>query len=799
MVSVHDGECGEECEALSQYKCGVHCVERDKLCHCGNSSITYQDWHLGERLCCSPPAGGQSSCRRDDDSVSCPEGVVIDKYRESCAGNCWHDEFYFGCSSTGSGCVPYRELCHGYPVCEDRSDLRYCAEDMTCTKLDWMNPSRCGVGSPRQIGHAECYFDFNGNNNGQYDCLDRTDEDKIVQDIYSYVNYSALTDVIPGGLQEGDGVSRLPSTKCPTGKDQYKDRKNWLWCNQVTDYTCANVSVNNPFLCQNKTFWSNTTNNVTDCNIYFDSWAVQYEGRRCSGEWQHCFSPAYMRVDLDRTDRNHWYQGFTGCRDKSDQIFPVNSVCDPIRYVAFESSYKDTYCNLFCRPGERHERCREEVCDDPRAWLSVQTSLDILDPHHCQESCRQPGPNCTACTNPQYFNCTRDNITVCLHPQLVCDSHPHCDNGEDEDATLSDCYNKLLGKGRILEEATVLCWSKMYPNIQTVATACNGVVECHDGSDEDWLCQWKSFFVYGVVVVLMIMIFAFLLGMKLLEKDRSSRSLDLTNLIQTLTVPDMDVFRQKHDDKDFQSTNNFILLRNKYFAKKEHRQEQYVKYYDNEECFHRGNQAEMWCCFKNSLQLQIFAFVCADKFPTLFSPYIYKCQEVFKSLKSWRWSFWTFKTMKRIVTTYLDILTDSLVVSTILATVGPKSLWYFPGKLTSVIIFCMLASIFCPLWLSCFLSAREEINKGKHQTLRSQILIYSKNFLFAFIKPLMILNSYEATKKELEAAMMKRKDEKKILELIKEGHQLKIQYVNFIRMDLGLGKLLTNRKNPIMI
>ena len=70
-------------------------------------------------------------------------------------------------------------------------------------------------------------------------------------------------------------------------------------------------------------------------------------------------------------------------------------------------------------------------------------------------------------------------------------------------------------------------------------------------------------------------------------------------------------------------------------------------------------------------------------------------------------------------------------------------------------------------------------------------MIYSKNFLFAFLKPLMILNSYEATKKDLEAAMMKRKDERKILELIKEGHQLKIQYVNFIRMDLGIGKLLT--------
>ena len=443
VVAVPPLWCGESCSSESQYRCGDHCVERDIHCQCGHSNFTYQDWHLEERLCCVQPG----TCRREGQEVSCPGGLVIHKYNESCAGDCWDNESYFGCATTGDKCVVYRELCHGYPVCQDRSDVSYCTEDMACKVPPfWTVPNRCGQRKQSDIGHAECYYDYTGNNNGQYDCLDRTDEDVIMQATSSYVNYSAIVQRIDK-WEEINGT-RLPSIRCDDG-EKYKDRKNWVWCNNITDYTCVSVSVKNPFLCQNHTFW-NMYKNETDCNIYFGSGSVQYSGRRCDGEWHHCYSPSYMRADFDRVDRYHWYQDYTACRDKSDQIFPVNSVCDPLRYVAAGEDYPDSYCNLFCRPGEEHERCRADICTDPRAWLSNQTNPDILDPHHCQDSCLHPGPGCEACTHPEYFHCSRHNKSVCLHPQLVCDSHPHCDQAEDEELT-TGCYDRLLTRGRIRE------------------------------------------------------------------------------------------------------------------------------------------------------------------------------------------------------------------------------------------------------------------------------------------------------------------------------------------------------------
>ena len=158
-----------------------------------------------------------------------------------------------------------------------------------------------------------------------------------------------------------------------------------------------------------------------------------------------------------------WYEYYNECEDKSDQIFLTGTKCDPINSVR-------KYCHQFCQPekDEKHPRCREDVCAEPESWLEENLHWlrerrgDILDPHHCQQSCREPGLGCEACTNLDYFHCVRNNVSVCLHPDLVCDSHPHCDQAEDERITDRACYDKLLRKGRIREDATVQCMSKMY-------------------------------------------------------------------------------------------------------------------------------------------------------------------------------------------------------------------------------------------------------------------------------------------------------------------------------------------------
>ena len=102
------------------------------------------------------------------------------------------------------------------------------------------------------------------------------------------------------------------------------------------------------------------------------------------------------------------------------------------------------------------------LCSNASAWLSENIAYkQFVDPHHCQNSCAEPGYGCQACTNKSYFHCKIDGEEHCLHPELECDGHSVCD--EDKDEQLPWCYDKLVKLVNIDEAATMVCKSIQYP------------------------------------------------------------------------------------------------------------------------------------------------------------------------------------------------------------------------------------------------------------------------------------------------------------------------------------------------
>ena len=201
----------------------------------------------------------------------------------------------------------------------------------------------------------------------------------------------------------------------------------------------------------------------------------------------HCIYPAYLCYNFEPD--TYWLR--RSCKDKSDQIHKVNASCTADTYI-------DTYCKTFCPEGveiltyhrnnipyhfntymankQRHSYFINK--DGKHVWRGTQCDslcsnasasknsaykhyMIHIDHHHCQDSCAEPGYGCQACTNKSYFHCKINGEEHCLHPELECDGHSVCDEGEDEQ--LPGCYDKLVRLGNIDEAATMVCKSIQYP------------------------------------------------------------------------------------------------------------------------------------------------------------------------------------------------------------------------------------------------------------------------------------------------------------------------------------------------
>ena len=152
---------------------------------------------------------------------------------------------------------------------------------------------------------------------------------------------------------------------------------------------------------------------------------------------------------------NKQYFAAGNCSDFSDRVFTVNQTCTEEKYVAI---YNETICSSSGKVFD--DFTDRENCKNLSTFVREKNSTDYWDPHNCRESCSDPGYACLACTNPDYFTCTRNNSKVCIHPELVCNKYRDCDNGVDEDPEMcgtSDANTILSSKfGFILSLSIVV-------------------------------------------------------------------------------------------------------------------------------------------------------------------------------------------------------------------------------------------------------------------------------------------------------------------------------------------------------
>ena len=467
----------DECDVS---RCGDKCLRYTNIyCHCGKHLFQVDS---EEQYCC---ISTNETCSYIDSAVGdwiegfCGEGEVYpmsrhcnNTARRQQCHNSYQDSLvireraHYTCPHT---CVSVRqEMCRGINYCGQ--DYQECDEDLRCWKFD----DKKTLNSSLAPDHHYCTYGTV--NDGIINVFDRSDEDTYSTAVgTSYEIDSSLFESckakpneagIPPGLMCGpvcrpeEDFCRQFSKPCIFGNVSTIDlpTNGAVPRSLLRSLPVSIIYSNDRKLCGNPLVFSNVSCGIT-C---FPCIAP----KRCNGTNKHCIMPWYLSGRGTNFERKT-------CEDKSDQIFTIGLTCGQ-QLQRFIELHEANFCL------EDSSDADDLICTNKTEWLSRQTPA-FSDPHNCQESCSDPDAHCISCTNQLYFNCSISN-SICIHPDLECDGHPQCPDGEDE--VLTRCHEKYIENQIIEPYASYRCASLFYQNMEIFAVPCNGIIECFDHSDE---------------------------------------------------------------------------------------------------------------------------------------------------------------------------------------------------------------------------------------------------------------------------------------------------------------------------
>ena len=126
------------------------------------------------------------------------------------------------------------------------------------------------------------------------------------------------------------------------------------------------------------------------------------------------------------------------------------------------------------------------------------------------------------------------------------------------------------------------------------------------------------------------------------------------------------------------------------------------------------------------------------------------------------------------------------MVSVLVIIGGPTSLYYFPTKLTTVVVYGFASTILLPLLCSSCMHTQKELEEHPEMPMWRKTLAYCYAMVVSPIRPLIIAEAYEENKAKRKSMIKFHKNKALILRLNKEGKTLQKDYSDLIKVDLGL-------------
>ena len=715
----------------------------------------------------------------------------------------WYQSHYT-CPDT---CVIWDEMCRGVSRCE--GDTQVCGPDLRCpapkyykvnerykyNNGDFHTVTKLNISSSLVNGHQFCIEDIHKKkNDGKFDSLDRSDETQVRTASQSPLDLN-ITSFIPCSIPTSSWtyLGVMCGTEC---------KRTELWCREddvdpyVRDYaadTCdigsGYIKINDTTLCQDPRLWANVS-----CIAYLDNLVWSY-GFRCTGQNMRCVQPWYTK-DNGVPHSSLLRQS----PDKSDQVFNSSLTCRE-----HLQQHIDFFTQRFCN--ETNDMidgvlplARGAPCKNITKWLS-EKDKSYTDPHSCQSSCSVPGPDCQACSNSSYFLCPRSG--QCVHPQLVCDGHPQCVEGEDEDLTM--CYEDHIKLKIIDPLATYRCQSLFYENMTTFSIPHNNKIECWDGSDEP---ENKDKITNIFLTAAILFVMTIYIAMKysgLAKKILSTDNMNITTRVQSdqihqniLDFLTLKNYSENHDQSETIENTNIHILNSINTQKVDDNISMCKLFYELEQELHEANVSKIHLCLHKKMDPKVVENIidsgepgctagCIEGFENCVGRrLIMELQDKITKSPIIKEILGTTIGIIKVVGKFFDLTKDTALSIVTLQAVGSfESVWEFKTNFSCVIVITLFSSILLPLLLSTLhliVNKRKIIDEGNFSRTRKYVTI-TLCWIASFLNPI-ILDAYYNELKE-DVRKLTENHDIRALPILRKCRNIRNQIVTFHKIELG--------------
>ena len=530
------------------------------------------------------------------------------------------------------------------------------------------------------------------------------------------IDYSYITNCTDDDRKPG--VTCYQSSKISEWRKKRYCRALEYWCRSDRIKSCVvnanggKIATNDKNLCGNNALWRYIPTGYYVGNYKF------LNGRRCNGTLQHQINPWYLSAKKAGYDQNLKET----CEDFSDQIHTVGAPCPNLTHFMIMHAYYiylEEYLDY-----EEYEYADEFAKEDAKEYkydwalqeyFSGFNLSPLYDPHSCQQSCAVQEPGCIACTNKDYFRC--GNSGICIHPRLRCDGHPQCPGNEDEDYLMCMDRDTYIKNGHVAPFASFRCKSKIYPEIDTVATRCNTVIECHEDVDEKDCSE--STHTKNILVAAICLALGIFLGIKLPQVVRFIR-LDKQIAIEE-TEEDKQNFdriiqnlRENPENKIACQNINVFLLHILNTKKTSVVKKTYVKFYDSLVEIYENDLSKMFVFLKAHIDPAVTTDIVEHRYRGLKTKIInflemkvirYKmithCTNKVTEKTVLRLTFSSLTCLVGLLSHILDTIKDTLLALTLLNIIGGiSSIIEFPTYFTTAVVLSLMGTIIVPILLS---------------------------------------------------------------------------------------------------